>query len=71
MREESVACKTELHIILLLLKYHVIIDLASQSLFYYLIALKYCTENERPRLRITWQETNRHKPPHKLQETNK
>ena len=43
MREEVVACKTEIHIILLLLNYHVIIDYASQSLFYYLIALKYCT----------------------------
>ena len=43
MREEDVVRKTELHIILLLLNYHGIIDFASQSLFYYLIALKYCT----------------------------
>ena len=44
MIEEAVVCKTELHIILLLLKYLIIIDLASQSLFYYLIALQYCTD---------------------------
>ena len=44
MREEDAVCKTELHIILLLLKYHFIIDFASQSLFYYFIALKYCTD---------------------------